>query len=256
MKWALERCEQEGTAPSSESVRTTLGEVLYAIRFPCMSKEHLLAITQKTDVLCKDEKIEIYESMLSPKVDGSALFENKPRRCQSESISVQMSRFKTVTRGFWLAHNAKTTHAISFTLDQNACLVGIGMFKCATAQPVQVMAEVYDQNQFLVARINGQNLTKNHYNHRSQDYEFVICGWHFSEPVALSAEQQYTVVARESYQGRTDDIPATIGMNGLSKVTSNGLTISFVDAKSLAHNGTKVHTGQIPQLLFKFNARR
>ena len=258
MRWAMNVCVLKHKLPTDDLLREELGQVLFAIRYPCMTKEDFMDITLRSEVLTKEEKLEVYQAILNKSKAHRTRFAYKHRVVDLpllSHVSVCVKRFaKMHQETLSVSGNAKQpwkeTHAISFTMDKNAFLIGLSVF--TMQQALEVSVKVYDQNQCLVSALNKEELTKDESGCRCYPYQGNIGHLYFTQPVHIPKNHVFTVQAdiESSITGRTLIMK---GVNGTDRVDLKGLTVQFSNPSFvIEENKTSVSNGQIPQLLVTF----
>ncbi|XP_045172403.2 BTB/POZ domain-containing protein 6-B-like [Mercenaria mercenaria] len=61
VKWARNKCKLDNKDPSAETLRETLGDALYNIRFPVMSVEKFATIVTPSEILTSTDQIMLYQ---------------------------------------------------------------------------------------------------------------------------------------------------------------------------------------------------
>lgn len=96
MKWSQHHCTSQELTPTGPKRREVLGEALFDVRFPLMTAEEFANFVAPTDVLTKDEQLQMYFFLITKKTvsDGSvAGFISVPRL--SSPLMLDFSGVKT-----------------------------------------------------------------------------------------------------------------------------------------------------------------
>lgn len=72
LKWARQKCEERDKEPTGVNMRETLGDCIHKFRFPDMEMRDFARVVAYSEVLSKDEEVEIYRYIADPSLFTTA----------------------------------------------------------------------------------------------------------------------------------------------------------------------------------------
>lgn len=228
--WAQEACEREGKdKDDAEEIRSTLGDLLYRIRFPVMSLETFWKEIAYDNVLSLEERDQISRAIVG-KSDVNSLPFPKRRRVKNVTVYRGMEYQPT-----WDLKGK--VDALRFEVNKALFLRGLVLLGCGDTDPYTYSIEV--------KIINSDNENVLHYPEQS----ITSCGpeFHivFDKLCPIQANQMYTIwinmCGPNSLQVRGCD----------SEVDEMDFQFKFFKSE-MCTNGTSVNCGQLPGLLCVF----
>ncbi|KAH7699474.1 BTB (POZ) domain containing 3, partial [Aphelenchoides avenae] len=120
--WAREECKRQAIAPTSENVRSMLGDAFFLIRFPKMSFDEFSQGPANSNYLTPQEKVDIflwYSKQKPPaRFSTESRVDNPPMKC---------SRFRKVdSSAVWGCFGS--TDAIDFRVNRAVTICGYGIY--------------------------------------------------------------------------------------------------------------------------------
>ncbi|XP_076800314.1 BTB/POZ domain-containing protein 6-B-like [Clavelina lepadiformis] len=230
-RWADAECKRQGLQPSSRSKRIVLGEVIYLIRIPAMSLQEFADGPATSDILTKEEIIDIfvwYSATTKPVLQfpihsRRGLTPHCCRRFQSSAYRSNQWRY----RG--------RCDSIKFMAEKRIFLAGFGLYGSSTGAANYSVYIKLSQNRVKLAEETAEFF--------SDGCSKTFPVW-FRQPIQCEPNEFYTASAildgnELSY----------FGQEGLAEVSCDGIAIQF-QCSSDSTNGTGVQGGQIPELIF------
>ena len=249
-KWAEHQCKKQNMEPTSENLRSTLGDILYLIRFPLLGEAHFTNVVSDSGILTDSEKVELFKYFyksggetktfitrnryaISEISQHSVPQEKKPG---DRSIQTCM-RFGTVLEeGSWYCGGE--ADAISFSANQNLWLHGVLVYGSYIGEAAyDINCSVVDSDDGELLHMRTQVKTSEH------QLTYIIL---FETAICTVKNAKYTVIVRvtnpdgiDTYQGKDGSVSVNVGQ------------VKFTFSKSkYSRNGTDIKMGQIPGLLF------
>ena len=146
VKWARHQLLELGNdSPSDEEIREKLGNILYKIRFPTMTRKDFADLTAGSTILTAEEQRDVYVNMTGVRLETLKFVAE--RRQMVEMDQNVISRFDSVGNGHWSCGGA--TDAISFETSVDIYLTGIGLYGGNTASTHGVTLKVLSANKCL-----------------------------------------------------------------------------------------------------------
>lgn len=241
-------CDQEPTAKrqkieNERNQMSLLRSIAAYIRFGLMDAVYFIEEVQPTGCLSESEMLVItnYFIMRSkdPGYQGVKMVVKKRR---SKLICIKRGEFRygDYDSPKW-SYSGRRVDAICINTNQDCSLEGIGVFDCAGSLDVE--CTVYDgdndRNENIIFSMEKKGLTLKH----RTDTPFELI---FERKVKLKRDRWYTVQIRQRNEKgcRSCHVWAET-----YKVTTDGLTVAFNDAK-MSPNGTNRVEGAFPCLYF------
>lgn len=236
VRWAECECLRQEIEINSENKRKVLQNALNLLRYPLMTVEEFAAGPAQSDLLKKEEVVEIFlHFTVNPK--PKLPYPDQPRCCHTGKEEV-VSRF-TEYASRW--GYSGTCDRIRFTVNRRIFIVGFGLYGSIHGPTdYRVNIQIIHSE---TSTISGQNETG-----FSCDGSWKTFRVMFKEPIEIMQNQFYTASATllgpDSYYGT----------KGLAQVAHSGIgdkktTFTFFYAAG-NNNGTSVEDGQIPELIF------
>ena len=262
IKWARNRCHLDGgeEEATKEQLREKLGRVLNHIRFPVMTSEELSKIEQDGCLLIEEQKEKVYSIRNSlagtGEIDARSRVDKKP-------ILVCIDRYSTSD----LSTNAepkKETHAISFDVNKEALLAGVGIY-VTNEYHYDISLELRNNFNDIVTTVSKDKVTFDPKLLETDECHGSIHTVLFSEPVLVTANAIFKLMVNlkktRKKPGKSFgicNIIQLVGEDGRVKIRDekSGLVIHFTEAnlKDKSTNPESTPTsGQIPQLFFLVN---
>ena len=250
VRWGAEQCRTQGLDAGDEAVRGVLGEILYNIRFPLMTDQEFLSITESSSVLTEQDKKDVLTAIASTEPHTTA-FVGRPRLAEEKARGMcpsVVNRLRSV-KGSKVCRQANTdhVHAISFALDRDAHMTGVGMM--VGSDVTLASLKLYDENHHLVTQTQPEGLVRKRAYKWNEDARVRIYPVLFKSPVYIPSNETYTLVANTQFLSRTYELE---GSGGVSQATFGDTTIKFSNSSliDLSDNRSSVEFGQFPHLMF------
>lgn len=231
--WAIRRIQEQGSSVDDEMIRKTLGELLYAIRFPEMERMFFTNSVSTRHILSLEEIVSVYQSYDKKRTELFPMKSRRPVTCKT----VQFIRCEVDKNGQW-THNGEDD-CLDFKTDFNASLTDIMVFGSKTTGQYDVSLSIYESSSLL-------NSTKTTV--QSKYYGQDIYAIKLSEPVHIKEKITYTV--KLNMKGP----PAFKGKQYISTVKSeDNLSVTFINSSMPSTNSTSTRDGQIPGIILTSN---
>jgi hypothetical protein len=244
LKWIDSQCECKNLKTTGENRRSIIGEAIYGFRFFGMSHAEFIQHVSKSGLLTAEEINLIYEKFLG--FDSAALRWTLPNR-KTENI-VRFCRFPGKTKKLrtgWEYGGA--ADRLQFSVNENVSLLGVHLFgEQGSEYLVKFEVEVKDKGD---KDAKGAKVTersppkaKGYTSKRNQDdipgFDVML-----EKPIPLNPSKVVTLAA--TVKNGPDSCS---GENGLSSVTLEGVTVTFIDSPC-ATNKTCIDRGQFHEII-------
>lgn len=236
IRWAECECTRQQKPLTSENKRKVLRDALSLIRYPLMTVEEFAAGPAQSDLLTKDEVVEIFLHFTTnpkPKIP----YPDQARCCHTGKEEIVQRFTEYASRWGY----SGTCDRIRFTVNRRIFVVGFGLYGSIHGPTdYRVSIQIIHSETSTVA---GQNETG-----FSCDGSWKTFRVMFKEPIEIMQNQFYTASATllgpDSYYG-TKGVPQVPH----SSVGDKKTTFTFFYAAG-NNNGTSVEDGQIPEIIF------
>lgn len=231
LDWAKGECSRRNIEPTPENQRKILDKAIFLLRIPTMTIEEFANGPAQSGLLSLQETTDIFlyytarnKPILSfPTKKRLGLKIQICHRFQSSAYRNNQWRY----RG--------RCDSIQFTVDRRIFIVGFGLYGSSNASAdYKVKMELKKMGKVL-----AEDHTKFFSDGSSNTFRV-----YFQHPIQVEAETFYT--ASVVLDGNELSF---FGQDGLNEVTVDKVTFNF-HVSSDSTNGTNVHGGQIPELLF------
>ncbi|XP_063413366.1 BTB/POZ domain-containing protein 6-like [Mytilus trossulus] len=229
IKWAKLRCEKQSIPTTNENIRKALGNLLYLIRFPCMTPKVFTDNVSSMNILTFEEKERVYDHFNGKHTD---IFSSKTR------FRVIIVRCEVDTSSFTWSYSG-IDDCIDFETSNDAELISVLLFGSKRDSAL---------NRFTLNILHGStvlNTIKSKLDSSSSNDQG-ICEILLESPVKIVSKTTYTVQLCMSG-------PSTVtGKNYIIKNTSSHgyFSVTFLQSSLYSQNGTCENRGQIPGLIF------
>ena len=230
-RWADAEARRRGLSPSAENKRLVLGSALYRIRVPTLSIDVHANEVARSGVLSVDESHNVFLhhcAQIKPQLpfDAQARRGLEAQRCSRfQSCAYRTNQWRYRGR----------CDSIMFSVDRRIFVAGYGLYGSSNgAAEYEVHMELK-----LDGRVLGERTTTFQSNGTKTIYAV-----YFDVPIQVDANTFYTsnIVIEGAELSH-------FGQDGLPEVTQNQTTFLF-QCSSESTNGTGVHGGQIPEIIF------
>jgi BTB/POZ domain-containing protein 3/6 len=244
LKWIDSQCECKNLETTGENRRSIIGEAIYGFRFFGMSHAEFIQHVSKSGLLTAEEINLIYEKFLG--FDSAALRWTLPNR-KTENI-VRFCRFPGKTKKLrtgWEYGGA--ADRLQFSVNEDVSLLGVHLFgEQGSEYLVTLEVEVKDEDKgdkdAKGAKVTERSLLQSYTSKRNQDdipgFDVML-----EKPIPLSPSNVVTLSATV-----ISGPDSCSGDNGLSSVTLEGVTVTFIDSPC-ATNKTCVDHGQFHEII-------
>lgn len=231
LDWAKMECSRRNIEPTPDNQRKILDKAIFLLRIPTMTIEEFANGPAQSGLLSLQETTDIFlyytarnKPILSfPTKKRLGLKVQICHRFQSSAYRNNQWRY----RG--------RCDSIQFTVDRRIFIVGFGLYGSSNASAdYKVKMELKKMGKVL-----AEDHTKFFSDGSSNTFRV-----YFQHPIQVEAETFYT--ASVVLDGNELSF---FGQDGLNEVTVDKVTFNF-HVSSDSTNGTNVHGGQIPELLF------
>jgi len=245
--WATKKCEGQGLAADGASKRRFLEEhLIKAIRFPTMKLAEFASVVLDCDILTKEEVFSIIKRLSS--VSSSPVGFPETKRCSSQFESdIQRCCRLDLPSGVTF-HLYGATEAISVSVDKDIVLHDVCLFGQENATYSDYYVELDILNSYTksvcvskTGRYTSELLKGKNYNYNGYRVSF-------DKKVILKKNTKYDITVKISGP------PSLQGEGGVSSVQCSRVTFKFMKSE-YSKNGTDVHVGHIPELLFSLYKR-
>ena len=224
LKWIDIQCSHRGLELTGKNRRSVIGEAIYDFRFFGMSHTEFAQHVSKSGLLSAEEMIPIHEKFLG--IDSPALKWKLPNR--KPGNIVRFSRFsKKELQPTW--GYGGTPDRLCFFSNKEASLLGVRLFGKEGSE-YQVTLEV-----------KGTTVTGKYTSQHNQDD---IPGFDVMLEKSIMLKQNDVVTLSATIKGPQ----SCVGKNGLSIVTHEGGSVTFIDAPT-PNNGTSANKGQFHEII-------
>ena len=237
--WAANECERQGLAADGAMKRRILGERLVkALRFPTMKQEDFASVVLDSKILTLDEIVSIVKCLNSvlrspvgfPEVKRSG-FGGSIRRC---------CRFRSLSSKLW-SYNDFRHDKIKLSVSKDIVFHGVCFFgEENNTYSVDLKVTDAERKSVVVSKM-GQFLSKLLQCEKFSYYGVEVL---FDTKIILTKNTPYRMYAKIT---GPDSLRGT---DGVSSVECREVTFTFMESKPNVYNGTKVKSGQFPELLF------
>ncbi|XP_053375218.1 BTB/POZ domain-containing protein 6-B-like [Mercenaria mercenaria] len=97
VEWARNKCKLDNKDPSAETLRETLGDALYDIRFPAMSMEKFATVVTPSGILTSTDQITLYQYFAT--VGSSPLYNFTSQKRAGKVITLDVSKYTAKSYG-------------------------------------------------------------------------------------------------------------------------------------------------------------
>jgi len=231
----------ESSEPGDDEIRQTLGDIIHRIRFPNMDAIEFARVVGKGRVLSCEEKSELYHYILT----RGEVPNDHPGRLRFDlgQRSGIFSRFSETgnSEAGWPCGGL--TDSISFTTNVDIEMLGVSLY----GAKIKALHDFYID----ITRVNNnesfcERLTK------VRGFKLPSGGDDVATRVAIYFQKSAVVKANQLH---TISVamkgPVThFGIGGKKAVSCGSVKFRFFSSNR-STNGTSVHTGQIPQIIFR-----
>lgn len=230
IKWAKLRCEEQSIPTTDENIRKSLGDLLYLIRFPCMTPKVFTDDVSSMNILTFEEIARVYEHFNGKHTD---IFSSKTRLRET----IRVVRCEVDTSYTW--SYSGSDDCVDFETSNDAELTSVLLFGSKHDSAL---------NRFTLNILQGStvlNSIKSKLDSSSANDQG-ICEILLDSPVKIVAKTKYTIQLCMSG-------PSSLtGKNFIIKNTSThgNFSVTFLQSSLLSQNGTGDNRGQIPGLVF------
>ena len=191
-RWAQRKCEEGNIEATGENKREVIGENLFRlVRFPVLKQEDFAREVLPTNLLTKNEIIDIFKQFSSVDVE-TLKFSTEPRQTYSKEI--RQSRFTSASHG-WSCKNTETPDAIIMSVNKPIKLCGFSLFGSHEAEyTVDLKLFRNELPSTVIARCTDKFVTNRSYSFKDQTkargFDCL-----FRTPVYMMENTKYTVQA-------------------------------------------------------------
>ena len=229
-RWAEAECARQGRDVNPEQCREVLGDALYLVRFPTMSRNEFADGAVQSGLLNKQEITDVslfLNSDNKPKVQF-------PATCREGPKIKTCSRFERTADKFWTFSFGRVDR-IQFSVDQAIFVMGFGLYCSGNAGVYEVGIGL--------TNTDGTILCEKRHNMYYDGLSNTTPVW-FDRPVRIKANTYYTA---SFVEGTSRSI--NYGMRGKPYVRCDDINFTFRDY-SKSKTLTTVDCGQIPEIIF------
>ncbi|CBY24108.1 unnamed protein product [Oikopleura dioica] len=239
LRWAGAECGRVNLSRDAKNMRKVLEGAIELVRFPLMTIEEFAAGPAQSDVLEKEEVVDIFLHFAAPNPKPTIPYPDHARCCHTGKEEV-VSRFSEYASRWGYSG---TCDRIRFTVSRKIYVVGLGLYgsiHSGTSTEYRVMMQIIHSE---TNNICGQNETSFSPDGTPKSFRVM-----FKEPIEIKPNQFYTASAT------LNGPDSWYGTKGLAQVQHVGVgekktTFTFFYA-ACNNNGTSVEDGQIPELIF------
>ncbi|VDI01533.1 BTB/POZ domain-containing protein 3-like [Mytilus galloprovincialis] len=235
LKWGIGQCEIAKLELTAESIRETVGDLIFLIRFPVVDMEFFSKEIAESGLLTEAEVIDVYQSHFGVK---KKTFISGPREPVSKKKIYTVGRHSSISHPW----GRDGVHALTFKPDVDIWLRGVHIFNPVPSnsghnESITVFIYVLDTYDDEVLLYTAETCYGEGYGSTSKIT--------FPKPARILAERDYTIkmhgIMALSYYGSNCRTKAV--------VPSCGVTITFGNSPHCT-SGTNVHQGQFASLVF------
>ncbi|XP_021360397.1 BTB/POZ domain-containing protein 6-like [Mizuhopecten yessoensis] len=234
LSWADRRCTEKDLEVNDSNRRHVLGDLLYLLRFPLMSQEKFVSISETNEsLLSLQEQVTMFRGYVTGNFSKSPFSSNRRSECKTQNICYRFTHEHIRNTTGW---NYLGDHdALTFKVSEPVDITGLVLFGCTEGSSAyNVHIEVVELGQ----------ITKTTVVSTSTEKTFEVL---FSKPVEVQPNKNYTLKVCLGNGPRT-----YFGENGISRVMCGDISFVF-STSSQSGNGTDVSTGQIFGIMFNRN---
>jgi len=231
VKWARHQLEESGIDnPSDGEIRRILGDVLYLIRLPTMTMKEFTELAAHSEVLTADEKNDVFVYIATHEKLESLMFSTK---CRWRFVERVLNRSMVVRSSL---RQCCLCNAIDFQTTVLSAIIGVGLYGGEEGSVHDVVVGVFKGDKCLSVTV-AQMLSVSDKSPIRVELE---------RPVLIHRNVRYTlrVMMKGPKTWCGDKGVATHDFGGCGKISLH--ESAFAEYK----NGSSVHYGQIPQLIF------
>ena len=235
--WATKECDRQGLEADGKTKRRILGEeIVKAIRFPTMKLEDFASVVVDSEILREKEIVDIIKHLSSVSKSKLGFPETKRSRCSGDIQRCCRFGSLTTNSGSYVGR----TDAINFSVDKDIALHGVCFFGSENGTySVDLTVKEPKHGSVLISK--SEQFTSYLLQCEKGDY------WGFK----LLFDTKRVVKKNTKYCIRAKITGPVLsrGVKCVSPIQCSGVTFTFTNAESPT-NGTSVHAGQFPELLF------
>jgi len=237
--WAANECERQGLTTHGEIKRRILGEsIVKGIRFPVMKQDEFADAVLDSNIFTPQEVVAFFKYYNSALNSPLEFLESVRSGFHDDNI-YRCGRFQYVTGNGWGYGGAPD--CIDFTLDKDIMLHGLCLFGSENNDYSVTFTIKETGTKLPQARKTGTFSTKLLQYANGNYYRFEIL---FDSTTECKKNTKYEVEATISGP------KSWVGSHGASSVVCSGVTFTFTNnTNSIYSNGTKVGSGQFPEIL-------
>ena len=235
--WAAKECERQGLEADGKTKRRILGEeIVKVIRFPIMKQEDFASVVLDSKILREKEIVDIIKRLSSVSKSPMGFPETKRYRCSGDIQ--RCCRFGSSYTNIW--SYTGNTDAINFSVDKDIALHGVCFFGSENGTySVELRVKEPKHGSVLISK--SEQFTSELLQCEKGDY------WGFK----LLFDTKFPLKKNTTYciRAKITGPDSSCGANCVSPIQCSAVTFTFTDANEPT-NGTCVHVGQFPELLF------
>ena len=237
IRWAKAECGRHGRDTSPQQCREVLGEALYLLRFPTMTRGDFADGAGKSGLLNVLETNDIFFYFAAkdkPKVPFPTI---KRKGCNTHLSHVRCCRrFQNVNQFISWGYHLGSCDSIQFSVNRSIYVIGFGLYGSKGIRTTYSVTIELKDGGFLL-RKKCQMISCD-----GSDNIFPV---HFNSPVRIATNTFYTA----SLNVKNTQF-GYAGENGMSCVSSGGINFTFKDSPGCTTYGTGVNRGQNPEILY------
>ena len=239
-RWAEHQCKTQRQEVNGEEKRKILGDAINLLRFPLMKQEEFASLVPKTNILPKNDALDIF-LYFNNALELPLKFSNVPRRGSLNPDIKRVMRFKTIAHA-GRSNDGRRPQLLAFSVNRNVIIHGVRLFG-SKGTTYDITVGIYS-NRTWSDIILTEEVGKFKTDKEMTDgyYGFDVF---FKEPVPVKKNETYEIRAELNSRWWY------YGCEGQAQVTDNGICFSF---STTASGGcTNVDIGQFPMLVFSEN---